>query len=234
MEMNSESIDQTNRLFQAMKDSIIVSCQVPENTPINTPEFISAQAQTVIQAGAAGIRAQGILNVKAVASVVNAPVIGLVKRFSTESPIHITPVIDDVIQLEKVGAKIVAIDATGRKRPGGLGLEEFISLIRENTSIKILADVDSFEAGIIAENLGCDAVATTLSGYTEKLAPDLPNIEILEKLSNRLSIPLIAEGGFSLPSQLIQAFNAGAWSICIGTAITNPYILTQNFIKSLG
>jgi N-acylglucosamine-6-phosphate 2-epimerase len=206
-----------------LKKGLIVSCQVPDGTPIDTPEFIAAQAETVFQAGAVGIRAQGLTNVAAVARAVSVPTIGLIKRYSDSTQIHITPEIDDVLKLEQAGATIVAIDATGRLRENGLSFPDFMEELRRKTDIPILADIDTVEAALMAEALGCDAVATTLSGYT--------NIELIQKLSNSLKVPIIAEGGFSQPEHLLQAFNAGAWSVCIGTAITNPYLLAKSFVQ---
>jgi len=208
-----------------------VSCQVPDGTPIDTPEFIAAQAETVLQAGAVGIRAQGLTNVAAVARTVSVPIIGLIKRYSDSTHIHITPEIDDVLKLEQAGATIVAIDATGRLRENGLSFPAFMEELRRKTDIPILADIDTVEAALAAESLGCDAVATTLSGYTSAPAPKLPNIELIQKLSNSVKVPIIAEGGFNRPEHLLQAFNAGAWSVCIGTAITNPYLLAKSFVQ---
>ena len=208
-----------------------MSCQVPDGTPIDTPEFIAAQAETVLQAGAVGIRAQGLTNVAAVARTVSVPIIGLIKRYSDSTQIHITPEIDDVLKLEQAGATIVAIDATGRLRENGLSFPAFMEELRRKTDIPILADIDTVEAALAAESLGCDAVATTLSGYTSAPAPKLPNIELIQKLSNSVKVPIIAEGGFNRPEHLLQAFNAGAWSVCIGTAITNPYLLAKSFVQ---
>jgi N-acylglucosamine-6-phosphate 2-epimerase len=219
--------------FVTIKHGLIVSCQVPDGTPIDTPEFISAQAQTVIQAGAAGIRAQGIANVRAVARSVELPIIGLVKRHREGSPIYITPEIDDILALEDAGATIVAIDATERMRPGGISLASFFKQLRSQSHIPILADVDTLEAATIAESLGCEAVATTLSGYTDAPTSKLPNIQLVDELSKRIKIPIIAEGGYSSPEDLIRAFDAGAWSVCIGTAITNPYLLTKGFVQAI-
>ena len=219
-------------LFAPLKGGLIVSCQVPDGTAIDTPEFIAAQAKTVLQAGAVGIRAQGISNVRAVSQSVGVPVIGLVKRYLADTPIYITPDIEDVTQLEKVGADIVAIDATMRMRSSGKTLAKFISELRTNTSVPLLADVDTLEAGIIAESLGCEAVATTLSGYTENPSPPLPNLRLVEELANRLKIPVIAEGGFNRPEQVKEALNAGAWAVCVGTAITNPFLLAQSFVAA--
>jgi N-acylglucosamine-6-phosphate 2-epimerase len=214
-----------------LKKGLVVSCQVPDGTPIDTPEFIAAQAETVLQAGAVGIRAQGLTNVAAVARTVSVPIIGLIKRYSDSTHIHITPEIDDVLKLEQAGATIVAIDATGRLRENGLSFPAFMEELRRKTDIPILADIDTVEAALAAESLGCDAVATTLSGYTSAPAPKLPNIELIQKLSNSVKVPIIAEGGFNRPEHLLQAFNAGAWSVCIGTAITNPYLLAKSFVQ---
>lgn len=217
--------------FAPLKKGLVVSCQVPDGTPIDTPEFIAAQAETVLQAGAVGIRAQGLTNVAAVARTVSVPVIGLIKRYSDSTQIHITPEIDDVLKLEQAGATIVAIDATGRLRENGLSFSAFMEELRRKTDIPILADIDTVEAALAAESLGCDAVATTLSGYTSAPASKLPNIELIQKLSNSVKVPVIAEGGFNRPEHLLQAFNAGAWSVCIGTAITNPYLLAKSFVQ---
>jgi len=219
--------------FTALKGGLVVSCQVPTGTAIDTPAFISAQAQTVVQAGAVGIRAQGVENVRAVKKLVDVPVIGLVKRYLDTSPIYITPLLSDVLELEQAGAEIVAVDATQRRRPDGLTFEKFIEQIREKTDIAILADVDSLESALSAESLGCDAVATTLSGYTETAAPELPNLDLVAKLVAKLKIPVVAEGGYHQREQVVQALKAGAWTVCVGTAITNPFLLTQHFVSGI-
>ena len=225
------SREQITAAFAPLKRGLIVSCQVPDGTPIDTPEFIAAQAKTVLQAGAIGIRAQGVANVKAVAAAVSVPIIGLIKRYSESTLIHITPEIEDVLNLEQAGADIVAIDATGRLRENAVSFPAFMEELRRKTDIPILADVDTVEAAIEAEACGCDAIATTLSGYTEAPAPKLPNIKLISDITQRVKIPVIAEGGFSKPEHVMQAFQAGAWSVCIGTAITNPYLLTKSFVQ---
>lgn len=219
--------------FLPLKSGLIVSCQVPDDTAINTPDFIAAQAETVVQAGAAGVRAQGIANVAAVAKVTDLPLIGLVKRYMDSSPVYITPLVSDVVELEKAGATIVAIDATGRVRPGGQTLKEFIEQVRAVSSVLLLADVDSVESALVAEELGCEAVATTLSGYTDIPVAGLPNIDLISEIAKAVKIPIIAEGGFSQVGHVEQALKAGAWSVCVGTAITNPYLLTKYFLTAL-
>jgi N-acylglucosamine-6-phosphate 2-epimerase len=225
------SREQKIAAFAPLKNGLVVSCQVPDGTPIDTPEFIAAQAQTVLQAGAVGIRAQGIKNVAAVVGCVSVPVIGLVKRYSETSQVYITPKVEDVLDLEQAGASIVAVDATMRLREEGVSFSMFMENLRSKTDIAIMADVDTLEAAVLVESLGCDAVATTLSGYTDEPAPRLPNIDLIMKISRSVKIPVIAEGGFNRPEHILQAFDAGAWAVCIGTAITNPYLLTKRFVQ---
>lgn len=233
--MSNASISREGRLapLVALRGGLIVSCQAPSGTPIDTPEFTAATASTVVGAGAIAVRAQGIADVAAIAKVTDVPIIGLVKRHLTTTPIHITPIVDDVRGLELAGSSIIAVDATGRTRPNGLELEDFVAQVRTQSSIPLLADVDTLQAGIAAADLGFEAVATTLSGYTDQPAPALPNIRLVEDLANKVDVPVIAEGGFSTPEQVRQAFDAGAWAVCVGTAITNPFLLTKSFVSVL-
>ena len=85
----------------------------------------------------------------------------------------------------------------------------------------------------MAEELGCEAVATTLSGYTDIPVAGLPNIDLISEIAKVVKVPIIAEGGFSQVGHVEQALKAGAWSVCIGTAITNPYLLTKYFLTAL-
>ena len=220
-------------MLAPLKGGLVVSCQVPDGTAIDTPEFIAAQALTVIQAGAIGIRAQGISNVTEISRVARVPIIGLVKRYLNTTAIYITPTVRDVLELEQAGASIVAVDATERLRPDRLDFATFFKHVRLETNIPLLADIDTVEAAIIAESVGCEAIATTLSGYTDKPAPPLPNIRLVEAIAKKVSIPVIAEGGFNQPNQVSQALDAGAWAVCIGTAITNPFLLTKSFLEGI-
>jgi N-acylglucosamine-6-phosphate 2-epimerase len=198
---------------------------------MNTPEFIAAQAQTVELAGAKAIRAQGIENVARVVSLVSVPVIGLVKSYTADSDVYITPTVEDVLALEKAGAHIVAVDATQRSRNGGVTLAEFFTSVRKYTQIPLLADVDSIENAVNAEALGFEAIATTLNGYTDIPSTGLPNLDLVMQISKVIKVPLIAEGGFATPNQVKNAISNGAWAVCVGTAITNPFLLTKHFVN---
>lgn len=217
-------------VWQQLKGGLIVSCQATAGTAIDTPEFIKAQALTVEAAGACAIRAEGLKNIKAVSSAVSIPVIGLIKSYDASSDVYITPRAADVIAIVEAGADIVAVDATQRSRWNGQSLENFYRDVRELTNIPLLADIDSKANALAAIDLGFDAIATTLSGYTDEPSPSLPNIDLVRSLAQTSSVPVIAEGGFANPEQVKLAMQDGAWAVCVGTAITNPYLLTKHFV----
>lgn len=220
-----------NPVFLAIQTGLIVSCQASDGTPMNTPEFITAQAQTVESAGAKAIRAQGIENVSSIVRSVKVPVIGLIKSYAADSDVYITPTLEDVLALVEAGAHIVAVDATQRSRQNGVTLETFYSQVRKHTMVPLLADIDSLENALHAQSLGFDAVATTLNGYTQSPSAGLPNLDLVKSIASRVSIPVIAEGGFTTPEQVHQAIENGAWAVCVGTAITNPYLMAKYFIE---
>ncbi len=79
-----------------------------------------------------------------------------------------------------------------------------------------------------ARAAGADAVATTLSGYTgEGGVPERPDLELVERLAGELDCPVLAEGRYSTPDDVAAAFEAGAFAVVVGTAITDPTTLTR-------
>jgi N-acylglucosamine-6-phosphate 2-epimerase len=198
---------------------------------MDTPEFITAQALTVESAGAKAIRAQGIENVSSIVRAVKVPVIGLVKSYTPDSDVYITPTVEDVLALVAAGADIVAVDATQRTRHKGMTLEAFYTEVRKHTTVPLLADIDSLENALYAQSLGFDAIATTLNGYTPSPSTGLPNVDLVKSITAQINIPVIAEGGYTTPEQVHKAIENGAWAVCVGTAITNPYLMAKYFIE---
>jgi N-acylglucosamine-6-phosphate 2-epimerase len=217
-------------IWDRFKGGLIISCQAPVGSAIDDPVFIRAQALTVEAAGARAIRAEGIANIRAVADAVSVPVIGLIKVRSSQSNVYITPRLEDVLAVVEAGADIVAVDATNRIRWSNQTLQEFYELVRKETDIPLLGDIDSILNAAIAIEMGFDAIATTLSGYTDVENFEFPNIELVGKIAHNIKVPVVAEGGFSTPEQVQNALAKGAWAVCVGTAITNPYELTKKFL----
>jgi N-acylglucosamine-6-phosphate 2-epimerase len=212
--------------LSALRGGLVVSVQAPEGSPLRETSHLVAMARAAEAGGAAGVRADGGGCVAAIRAAVSVPVIGLRKRRVERSEVYITPELEDALELAAAGADLVAIDGTLRPRPGGVPLAKLV----QQVSRPVLADVDSLEAGVFAREAGAAAVATTLSGYTDAgPAPVGPNLELVRRLFETLDCPVLAEGRYGSPEAVRRAFEAGAFAVVVGTAITDPLALTRRF-----
>lgn len=223
-------------VLEGLRGGLVVSVQAPDGSPLAEPSHLAAMARAASLGGAAGIRA---VEVAAVKEAVALPVIGLRKRRVEGSDVYITPSLEDARAVAAAGAEIVAVDATLRPRPDGVSLAGLV----EALPVPVLADVDCLEAGLAAREAGTAAVATTLAGYTGGGAPGGafaepasgvpasagPDLELVEALASELDCPVFAEGRIATPDQARAAFDAGAFAVVIGTAITDPVALTRGF-----
>jgi N-acylglucosamine-6-phosphate 2-epimerase len=225
--------------FEALRGGLVVSVQAPEGSPMGAATHMAAMAGAAAAGGAAGIRAQEVAAVKAAVSL---PVIGLRKRRVEGSDVYITPEPTDASAVADAGADIVAVDATLRPRPGGIAAGDFIAALAEELGVPVLADVDSLEAGVAAREAGAAAVANTPAGYTAAtttpvgggLAPAAgasggPDLALVAALAAELDCPVLAEGRIATPDHARAAFEAGAFAVVVGTAITDPVALTRGF-----
>ncbi|HTX17050.1 MAG TPA: N-acetylmannosamine-6-phosphate 2-epimerase [Bacteroidota bacterium] len=219
-----------------LKQGVIVLCHAEGDEPFNFPDYVAAFAKAAEMGGAVGIRVQGIENVKSVRKAVKLPVIGLIRGAYQDGWALVTPDIADIDRLVDAGADLVAVDVTRRIRPNGLDGPKFLEIARRRTTVPLIADVSTFDEGIRASALGADMIATTLSGYTsytEDLADNYPDFNLIERLNAEVRTPLIAEGRIWSPSEAAHAIKCGAYAVVVGSAITRPRIITQRFAEIL-
>jgi N-acylglucosamine-6-phosphate 2-epimerase len=226
-----------NETIEKIRGKLIVSCQALADEPLHSSFIMSRMAYAAMLGGASGIRANTVEDITEIKKVVDLPIIGLIKRVYPGpcSNLYITPTIKEVEELIACGVDIIAIDATSRPRPDGRTLDEMFKIIREKYPDQLfMADCATFEEGVHAAEIGFDLVGTTLSGYTaESAGADLPNIPLMKKLVENLSVPVIAEGGIWSPEQLREAMDAGITAAVVGSAITRPMEITRHFLKAL-
>ncbi len=216
-----------------MRGGLVVSVQASPGSPLASPETMSAIARAAELGGATGLRVEGPADIRAVKDAVGVPLIGLIKRDVPGSPVRITPSLDDARAARDAGADVVAVDATLRLRPDGMPTHEFLAALVAELELPLLADVDSLDAGLAARAAGAAAVATTLSGYTgDGGAPDEPDLELVERLASELDCPVFAEGRYATPADVAAAFDAGAFAVVVGTAITDPTALTRRLAEA--
>ena len=216
--------------LELLKDGLIVSCQAPDESPLNRVEILSAFALTAEQNGAAGVRLNGAACIRGARPLIKVPIIGLEKSEVPGYEVYITPTLEAARAVIASGCDLIAIDATKRRRPVGQGLATIIKSLRKEFDVGIVADIANIEEGLEAEQMGIDAVATTLAGFTrDTRGHALPNYDLVCGLARRLKIPLICEGGISTTHQVRRAFEEGAYAVCVGRALTGLDWLVQEY-----
>jgi N-acylglucosamine-6-phosphate 2-epimerase len=222
--------------IQKLRNGVIVLCHAEGDDPFASPPDTAAFAKAAEMGGAAGIRTEGFDNIKAVRSAVRLPIVGISKGSYDNGWVLITPDVGDVENIVEAGADIIALDVTRRLRPNGMDGFQFLDLIRKRYDVPLIADVSTYEEGVRAADLGADIVATTLSGYTqytEEIADEFPDFNLIERLASEIRIPVIAEGRIWSPSEAAHAMKCGAYAIVVGSAITRPRIITQRFVETI-
>ncbi|WP_150954931.1 N-acetylmannosamine-6-phosphate 2-epimerase [Microbacterium testaceum] len=222
----------TAGLLESLRDGLIVSCQAYPGEPMRDPRTMAQIARAAVVGGAAGVRLQGLDDIRA-ASDVGVPVVGLWK--DGDDDVFITPTLAHAHAVAEAGAHIVAIDGTRRTRPDGLTLAETIAKLKAAHDVLVMADCGSLDDAIAAEAAGADILGTTLSGYTgERPKTAGPDIELIAAVVDSCTRPVVAEGRIHTPADARRAKDAGAFAVCVGTAITHPSTLTSWFVQALG
>lgn len=224
-------------LFNRLKGGLIVSCQALEGEPLYKKEggVMSLMAKAAELAGAKGIRAQGIVDIKQIKAQTTLPVIGIIKKSYPGYDSYITATMREVDELAAAKADIIALDCTMRKRGDNKTINEFIKDIKDKyKDIILMADISTLEEAINAEKAGVDFVGTTMNGYTEYTKNEKEfNPNLIKQIKENVKIPLIAEGKIHCPHQLKSAFDAGCDMAVVGGAITRPLEITKRFLKAI-
>lgn len=203
-------------VLMAIKNGLIASCQPVDDGPMDKPEIVAAMAQASVAGGAAGLRIEGVDNLKATRPVVNIPIIGIVKRDLPDSPVRITPFLQDIEDLAAAGADIIAIDGTARVRP--VDIESAVKKIRELGCLS-MADCSNLAEGLHCQKLGVDIIGSTMSGYTGGPVPVEPDYQLVKDLK-AAGCYVMAEGRYNTPELAKVAIEIGADSVTVGSALT--------------
>jgi N-acylglucosamine-6-phosphate 2-epimerase len=221
-------------VFSALQNKLIISVQADAGDPLDDPFILAAIARSVVQGGAAGVRAGGPENIRAIRRAVDVPLIGLYKRPYPDSPVYITPTMREARQVAEAGCDVLALDATGQARPGGESLEVYFKMLRAEISVPLLADVSTLDEGLRAVDLGADIVATSLAGYTAYSRQlEGPDFQLIADLAARVSVPVIAEGRMRGPEDVRRALEVGAFAVVAGSMITRPGVITAHFVAGI-
>ena len=221
-----------SEIHTRLAGGLIVSCQAYPGEPMRDPRTMAQIARAAVAGGAVAIRLQGVADIREAADLA-VPVVGLWK--GGDRDVFITPTLEHARAVADAGADIVAIDGTRRARPDGLTLAETIAGLRETHDVLVMADCGSLDDAIAAEAAGADYLGTTLSGYTgERTKTPGPDVELIALIAAHCEKPIVAEGRIHSPADAAAARRAGAFAVCVGTAITHPATITSWFVSALG
>lgn len=220
-------------IFNQIKGKLIVSCQALEDEPLYSSFIMGKMALAATQAGAGGIRANTISDIKEIKKNTNLSIIGIIKRNYGNCNVYITPTIKEVDELVEEGVDIIAIDSTRRQRPDNVELECFVKNIKEKyPNQTVMGDISNVDEAVYSEKIGVDIVGTTLCGYTDYTKGDNP-LNTLQEVLKSVKIPVIAEGNLDTPEKAKKSIQMGALAVVVGGAITRPKQIAEKFIKAI-
>ncbi len=226
-----------NKKVESIKGKLVVSCQALPHEPLHSSFIMGRMAVAAKEGGARGIRANTKGDIAEIKSLVDLPVIGIVKRDYEDSAVYITPTIKEVEELMEVKPEIIALDATGALRPGGKTLRDFFEEVKKAYPDQLfMADCSTVEEALYADELGFDFIGTTMVGYTpqsKNLKIETNDFEIIREILQKVKHPVIAEGNINTPDKVKRVIELGCYSVVVGSIITRPQLITKAFAEVL-
>lgn len=226
-----------NNFLTQVKGKLIISCQALPDEPLHSSFIMARMARAAKMAGAAGIRANSVVDIQAIQDETHLPVIGINKHVFPDAETFITPTLKDMRAVAATGVPVVAVEVTGRTRPNhGVLADDVRQFRNEFPNTLLMADTATLANVREADALGFDVIGTTMHGYTQdtqgmNVADD--DFAYLKSVLKTTTTPVIAEGKIDLPEKLKRCLDLGCTAVVVGGAITRPLEIAQRFIAAI-
>jgi N-acylglucosamine-6-phosphate 2-epimerase len=148
-------------VLAGLRGGLVVSCQPVDGGPMDSPWIVAAMAAAAVAGGAAAVRIEGLGNLRATRDAVKVPIIGIIKRDLADSPVRITPLVEDVAAIAGTGADIIAVDGTDRQRPAAIA--DLLRAIHE-TGCLAMADCATASDGTTCKPRAVSTLRTSRHG----------------------------------------------------------------------
>ncbi len=219
-----------------MRAGLIVSCQADAGSPLRGSAYMAAMARAAEVAGAVGLRVNGPLDIAAVKAEVRLPVIGIykIRQPTQHARVYITPNFEAAAEVAGLGCEIVALHVLPEYDRDPAGLKGRMRRIKNELDVLLMADIATADDARFAVDNGADIVATTSYryAYPDEKVPG-PPIGLVRELTRAVRVPIIAEGSLKTPSDCVEALEAGAYAVVVGTAITAPDKIAAEFVDAI-
>lgn len=151
------------------------------------------------------------------------PIIGYINRIYPNTFVNITPTINEIHELAKVGAEIIYLDASMKIRPHNQVIHEFYYKIKSIfPEISFIGEVSTVED---IENIRC----LEFDGISIKGDPSLINNDYLKSLS----VPIIFDYTYKKIMDCNSIFNMGFSNVIISSKFCTPQYKINEFIQNI-
>ena len=225
-------------VLNKMAKQVFVSCQAYDPNPHATIPDMVKMAIAAKMGGSTGYRVNHPDYVRAIREEVGPEpiIIGIWKIMEPGNDVYITTTMEAIDALVEAGSNVIALDCTDRVNAYGYkGYDLVPQILAKYPNIGIMADCSTVEEARLAKEAGVDIVASTMSGYTaytvDRYAFDV-DLDLLRGMKELGDVFVLAEGRIWTREDAINAFKAGADCLVVGTAITNPWKITERIVEA--
>ena len=220
-----------NRAHTLLPRGIVISLVPVRHGPVPGDAVLAALVHAAEEGGASGSLVDGVERLRFVKRLTTLPLIGRGVRTGGEgAPAGANPAAE-ARALVEAGADLVQVDGMPQSGRDPVPAASLIAAIRAEVNVPCIAAVSSPDEGLAASEAGAELFSTTAGAAltVRKVRPDVPDLDLVEQLSQALPDRVLAEGRFWTPEQASLALKLGAWGVILDDVVSSPLAVVKRF-----